>query len=287
MLIPIVFYQNCGDVSLTSPVPAVKVQKLRGAFCGSHEAGDTFRIIDFYIINLNGRIGNDGVFSADSDADGLLDSKEAQLQSLGYAYQPLNRRTFGILDGLCYIKSSINCQSAGSPAVISLGLFDTDFAGMTGIDSDEDGILDLVEILFQTSVLQADDIPSDGDDLDNYEEIHVGRNPNSDADSATGSQFLLNYQYYPIGQTEACPENQVSYEFEVFNLPLADTSAFSSLEEPRLNHEAGENIFMIYYISKDDNNVRRIYQSQLTASSLSDIPAFSQENFELILEEQD
>ncbi|MCB0347184.1 MAG: hypothetical protein KDD37_00025, partial [Bdellovibrionales bacterium] len=232
MLIPIVFYQNCGDVSLTTPVPEVKVQRLKGSFCGSHETGDTFRVVDFYIVNLNGRIDSNGVFGADSDADGVLDSKEIELQNLGFQYLPNNRRTFGILDGLCYIKSSVNCSIAGASTPVSFGLFDTDFPGFTGFDTDQDNILDFVEVLFQTSVLEADDIPSDGDDLDNYEEIHVGRNPNSDADSSIEPQFLLNYQYYPVGQTESCAENQISYEFEVFNLPIADTEAFNSLEEP-------------------------------------------------------
>lgn len=283
LLVPVVFYQNCGEVSLSTPVAPAKVQKLKGEFCGSHEAGDTFRVRDFYIVNLNARIGGNGIFGPDSDGDGILDSKEDDLAVLNVAYNKTNRRSFGILDGICYIKSSTRCELQATPSFLTLGLQTTDFPGMSGVDTDGDGLTDLVEVLFKTNISTQEDF-SDGDDLNNYEEVKVGRDPNSDSDITTSPSFLLNYDYYPVGQSEKCAENQILYEFEVFHLPLADTLEFTSTEEPEFSHEAGENIILIYFVSTNDNGTKRLYQTHLKTSRDVEISPLLMDSFSLISE---
>ncbi len=130
---------------------------------------------------------------ADSDADGITDEDEVLFGS-----SPRNPRSLadGVLDGICkMIGNASLCEQARNQIICnpvqinSFNISDCDIKilkldkiavrpELIGIDSDNDGLPDYIEILKGTSPLNSDSyLDMDGDGLTNLQEISEGLDP--------------------------------------------------------------------------------------------------------------
>jgi hypothetical protein len=144
---------------------------------------------------------------------------------------------------------------------MGLNACDLESYGLTdGIDSDQDDIPDLVEILKLTRPNVDDTMfNNDGDELYLYQEIAVGRSPNYKDDNVsplTLMEYTNNKSPTPLN---GCPENQESWSYIIDQVPLVPTIATNNIYEADLrldflNHDTDENIIFIYYIIKELNN---------------------------------
>ncbi len=177
-------FQNCSEVNLrmdTIEAPAIAQGKTHLCL----PAG--FTLENFFAINLNILHGPEGL-ELDSDADGVSDRFEKEV-----GLNHLKRRSKGrLLDKICLdltadgdcTSQSQNCSLERTP----LGLTECDMEALglnslfahpvQGLDSDKDGIPDLVEILrgTQANVADAHEDP-DRDLITNVNEILRGSNP--------------------------------------------------------------------------------------------------------------
>lgn len=253
-------FQNCAQVPLEKAIPSVAPFAVKGEMELCIEDPANYTVENFLIANLN-MTPTRGEISEDSDADGIADIEE---EALGF--NPLKRRTNGkILDGLCLdLSGSSRCLEqvpVGCSATSQiLGLNDCDIQTMRldslydhptqGLDSDKDGIVDLLEILFGTLPNRHDsnDDP-DHDGIVNGLEIQQGTNPsfsNSNLDSAN----LIDYK---VTKGEASPTcNGEVWNVIVNRLPLAGVKAYldpldsgNSLS-PSLSHEDNENVIAVF-----------------------------------------
>ncbi len=144
-------------------------------------------------VNLN-RIQIGTRMMLDSDADGITDEDEKNI----FHSDPLNPRSMvpGVLDGICKIlggrekcieeKSKITCNaqlinqfnmSDCDVKILKLDQYATN-PNLAGIDSDNDGIPDYIEILKGLNPLSTDsNTDIDGDGLTNAEELSLGLDP--------------------------------------------------------------------------------------------------------------
>lgn len=177
-------FQNCSKTPL-EPIVTVEMSSAKGKFGICLDSDLT--VDSFYVANLN-LVNDRGVVATDSDADGMADVFEA-----GRGYASSNRRTHGgILDSICWqIAGGVNCQSlipTCSAVQNSFGLSECDIKALgldslfdhpvQGLDSDKDGIPDLLEIMRGTLPNTLDAVAdSDHDGLLNHTEIARGSNP--------------------------------------------------------------------------------------------------------------
>lgn len=151
---------------------------------------EAYRLSFLYAMNMNVRVNTLGVLEPDSDADGLTDYEEEQLQG----FDPRQARS----DNLCLdvIRFRMNaCESVGCLVEVdkdgdglneceerTLGTNDFD------VDTDGDGIIDSHEILFGLSPLVNDsDEDNDGNGDSNLKNFRVGLGPWLDMNSVTPS----------------------------------------------------------------------------------------------------
>jgi hypothetical protein len=262
--IPILLYQNCGqEVSLVSPKPSNDVFfRMGGSFCPSVDAINNYSLQEFYILNLTARASRyNGQFLADSDIDGISDVEELQ-----YGFDPVVRRTNGILDSICLDAGATNCDQVVLGDFLTFGLMTSDLEsvqspGVIGFDQDEDHIPDFVEILFGTLINQADgDVSSDdiNDGKSNITEIKMGLAPRSILDRGVSETYHTKVINQRLDSSVICANGQPGYSFRLQQLPLLDTLAFTSLDEPYLNHAAGDNLIMFLVVSVTAGGVQEI-----------------------------
>jgi hypothetical protein len=258
-------YQNCGDVSLSnkeaSQGGAASFYKVTGDFCTSLDPTRSFSLQHFYVLNLTARASRvTGRFTADSDMDGISDEEEVNM----FGLNPLRRRTFGLLDSVCAEAGLVGCDVVEGDA-LTLGLKTSDLenqlnSGVYGEDQDQDGIPDLVELLFGTLVNFPDaDVASSGPSREkNVIQIKKGMAPRTPLDDQVMPDSLKIQVEYGLNGDLDCGAGNDAYSFQVGRLPVLPTLAFSSSDEPYLSHEANVNMILFLVVSVSSNGNQEI-----------------------------
>lgn len=246
-------FQNCGEVGLEEPKEhsfSSSISTAQGLLC--LDSDETLE--SFYVSNLNSKMVG-GFMQMDSDADGLSDlEEEAQ------GTNPLDRRTSkSILDSICRtVDYNVRCESINvvcSGASNALGINDCDQKALRleelydhpnhGLDSDKDGMPDLLEIRAGSFPNIADETADPDRDLrENQVELGVG----SDLRRADGG-FPREYQVL-IRKTKLAPATDCRgerWEVAVEQVPLVRTQVYESLSEPWLSHERDENVIVLVF----------------------------------------
>lgn len=259
----LVNYQNCGNVRVQpqASLPPPSYLKVGGSFCPSIQADDPYVLQEFFAVNLTARASRfSGKFLADSDMDGIADIEEEE----DFSLDPLNRRTMGVLDSVCVEAGMIGCNPGNPGEFLSFGLKTIDLidqgnSGVYGVDQDQDRIPDFVELLFGTSVNVADaDVSSDlpGGES-NISEIKKGMAPRSPLDQNLSDAFKIKLNS-SLDLSFGCGASSEGYSFRVAQLPMVETLAFSSVDEPYLNHAANENVVLFLVVSVRANGEQEV-----------------------------
>lgn len=184
----LVFFQNCAKVTLEEEPLSEQVNYLAGkvSLClDGLNSTKTIESIAVYNLNL---VNKRGSMELDSDADGVSDKEEAL-----YGFNPLVRHSTGkLLDRICMnLSTAAACASlpvACTQTRNKLGLSDCDYKVLAldqlyanpdhGLDSDKDGMVDLIEILRGTLPNQADNLDDPDHDLIlNQDEVNFSSDP--------------------------------------------------------------------------------------------------------------
>ncbi|MCC2678455.1 MAG: Calcium-binding acidic-repeat protein precursor [Pseudobdellovibrio sp.] len=168
-----------------------------------------YRTNKIYPVNLTSiKVGT--VLKRDSDADGITDDEET---SFGASESDARSMVPGVLDGICKMignkqlcmdeRNKITCDVN---KINKFGISDCDVKilklntlalrpELVGIDSDNDGIPDYIEILKGTSPINMDSyLDMDNDGLNNLQEINAGLDPftpDANADKVIYSESLF------------------------------------------------------------------------------------------------
>lgn len=256
----VVLFQNCSKVGLEQAVPSVAPFFVKGEIEICLENSMANYTLDTLLISNLNITPSKGAIVKDSDSDGIPDSEE---EALGL--NPLNRRSNGkLLDSLCLdltgtadcLEEIPNCSATSQ----ILGLNECDLKTMRldslyghptqGLDSDKDGIVDVIELLLGT-MANADDRNDDPDHdgVMNWVEIQRGTNPIYANRSVDESQ-LLHYSTTKVPTSDACAGEL--WKVSVESLPLAEVQAYQdpldngNLLSPSLSHDYYENVITVF-----------------------------------------
>lgn len=226
------------------------------------------------LVNLSvKRVG--GKLKVDSDLDGLTDEEEMDLGSDPQdAHSLLKPNYSDVLDGICNrvggkdscmtMRSQIQCSST----VNKLGVTECDLKILQinnlyshptlGLDTDKDGMADIVEILKGTDPGFADMAADlDGDLINNRQEILLNRDPGKVDYSIPAweqNDYKVNYMGQQAGQ---CPYG--AWQMTSNSLPgVLGLGLTNSI--PEFNHAADENVFLISYRSDPRNSALKNIQ---------------------------
>lgn len=188
MLISSFGFQNCSEkpIDLNQPLSVsdvdVSTLDINGKVCLETD----FKLVSLYVMNLSLKPNLDDL-EIDADRDGLSDSFEARI-----GFDPDNPRSQGrLLDGVCfYLTQSNDCRDLEiicEGKVNEMGLSDCDINALSlqkndspqlGLDSDEDGIPDLIEVKYQLDPAVDDALLDyDSDGFTNIAETIRGSHP--------------------------------------------------------------------------------------------------------------
>lgn len=254
----VVAFQNCANVQLEQEAVVAFSQSAGSLNLCLKNAYQNYTVKNHFVVNLNA--ANRGKSLAiDSDADGLTDVEELQ-----YGFNPLARYSQSrLLDGICMeLGGGNDCRSyepSCSGIKNNLGLTDCDIKALhwdvfmghpnLGIDTDQDGIPDLLELLRKTDPKVSDALADpDGDNLLSEREIQLGRNPfyfDNDFDPR-----LLTQESFGRVQDGSCPGE--AWALSVTQMPIligprfTDT-AVSNGDVLSLSHEENENVILLIF----------------------------------------
>ena len=179
-------FQNCSeppvDLVSTPSYQSYSIMDISGKIC--LEQG--FHLKSFFVTNLSMKPDANALLS-DADRDGLSDSFERQ-----HGFDPSEPRSRGsVLDGICFYLtqtndcSDLNIRCDGREN--ELGFSDCDINALNlqlnntsqlGLDSDDDGIPDKIEILFELDAAVDDaSLDYDGDEITNKAEVLQSTHP--------------------------------------------------------------------------------------------------------------
>lgn len=276
-------FQNCSDIKLAE----IKEQSLASVASPLKATGDICLPTDetlesLFVTNLNAKAVN-GQFQMDSDGDGLSD-----LQELSMGTDPVRRRTHrNILDSICQKADyNIRCESLNVTCVgvqNGLGLNDCDVQALQldqlyshqvqGLDSDKDGIPDILEIRAGTfpNISDASEDP-DHDGKENQYEIGIGSDVRV-GDAGFPEEYKLIVQKNKLPPTVSC--NGEHWQVNVSKIPMVRTSAFASDEEWHLSHSENQNVIQITLKTRPKTGVNanakiRVYYKKINVPVTKD-----------------
>lgn len=211
------------------------------------------------LVNLSVKRVN-GVLEADSDMDGLSDNEEIELGS-----NPANARSQvpGVLDGICIRVGGFNaCQTMRNAITCSttankFGVADCDLKILKidklyshpdqGVDSDKDGMPDIIEILRGTDPgLRDMSADPDGDGRTNKQEILENTDPMK-FDKLLYSAERPEYSVKYVNKQQAQVCSYGAWQLHATTLPGLDTVFFNAGQPVTWSHAAGENVYMVFY----------------------------------------
>ncbi len=186
LFLTLISFQNCAQVGLEDN--ASNVEPLYASGQVQLCLPENYTLENIIIKNLN-LVQSKNDLQLDSDIDGISDPEEIAL-----GLNPLDRSSYGNImdrvclflspDGNCQTQSTQNCSQSRNPFGLTncdldpLSLDTTQYYSTAGIDTDNDGISDLLEILSDTQSNVADaSEDSDRDLITNLEEIMRGSHP--------------------------------------------------------------------------------------------------------------
>lgn len=211
-----------------------------------------------------------GQIVADSDMDGVDDAAEE-----AEGTDPQNPRSSGVpgvLDGICHrLGGKVACDEKRTKTTCdpnqfnSMGLSDCDYrmlglqfqnAGSWGVDTDRDGMLDLIEIIKGTNPAVADMVGDpDGDGIVNRDEIVRGSDPfTPDAFLPEYLLSLYKMNYVQAAKDAVCPMGY--WKLEADRLVSVDTQPVQNFNGPSafLNHTRNEHKIVVFYRSVAQNS---------------------------------
>lgn len=263
-------FQNCSKVDLVKEASVVNPTLIFGTgdLClGSQtikgvttERFSGYTVTHSYVANLN-LILQDGKLNIDTDSDGLSDEDEVK-----YGFDPLKRHsTSKMLDSVCLNSAgSNNCQAmqpvcSDTETVFGLNDCDVKVLGLDkigsqivpGLDSDKDGMIDLLEILRKTDPAVADSLNDpDHDGVLNKDELQRGSDPLkydpelSSSLSVQSSLSLFNNSKTCIGEEWKLMVQQIPFvQMPAFD----DTAVKTGLNPLNLSHGYNENVAIIVF----------------------------------------
>lgn len=222
------------------------------------ESRRIFALSNFIASNVNARAFVDQMV-ADSDGDGLTDEEEIILGTSPVrvdtdldGFRDLIEFRFRLSGFDPLDPTDANCDERGRRDTDGDSLLDCEeqFLGTQRrrLDSDNDGIPDLLEVTFgadpnSATPVQDRQSDADADGGSNADEMRWHTDPSND-DVAFRSKIA--YDYYqrelPLTDGQAC------YEFEVRNVRLTSTQRQSPLEDPEgVGRGAGWNRTLLYF----------------------------------------
>lgn len=259
------FFQNCSRVPLESSLPGLTLFSAEGTIdlCLENDTESNlegYTLDNLVVANLNLTTAQ-GKIVLDSDSDGIADVNEVEM-----GFNPLTRRTNGkVLDSICLnVSGRADCQEqlpVCSSTVNFLGLNECDLKMLRldtlfghpqqGLDSDSDGMLDLLEILAGTLPNRSDrnDDP-DHDGVMNWIEIQQGTSPvfaNTNVDQSR----LVEYNTTRAASKDSCAGEL--WRVKVTRLPLMEAKAYEdpvdsvSPLSPAFSHQESENVIAVFF----------------------------------------
>ncbi|MCC6277943.1 MAG: hypothetical protein IT289_08525 [Oligoflexia bacterium] len=235
-------HQSCSSVA------PIQIQSAAGT-------GDNYLVSDFIVVNLNARVTGFNTIEADSDGDGLTDNEELTLGT-----DPTNPRSDRSADsGQCLdsIKERYGCKR---PALGCFANLDADGDGLNSceedtistddfrVDSDNDGIPNLHEVLFRTQILEDDNLQdASSDGLSNKQAYLKGATAQADLSVVPANQ-LVRTEFRDLGATANSPHE---YYLHIVGVPLVNTKAVPDAN--RFNMFRAANLNPATIIQDDSN----------------------------------
>jgi len=234
------------------------------------ESSLEFRPEVMTLVNLTmKRVG--GKLEADSDIDGLSDEEEIALGS-----NPTNARSQvpGVLDGVCMkVGGFAQCLTKRNAITCSvtpnaLGISDCDLQLLKihnlfahpdlGVDTDKDGMPDIVEILRGTDPGVKDMLADpDGDERTHKQEI-LENTETTKFDHLLDPSDKPNYtvRYLNREQSPICAYG--AWQLHATTLPGISTKQLISAQPATFNHALKENVYLIFYRQEPTNSRENI-----------------------------
>ncbi len=201
-------FQNCSEppVDLSRIVSSNREHStvdIRGSLC----LDPGFHLKSFFVINLSMKPDGDSLLS-DVDRDGLSDIFEGQ-----YGFDHNNPRSSGpVLDGICfYLTQTNDCHDleiqCDEEKINELGFSECDVNALNlgfnntpqlGIDSDDDGIPDKLEVLFELDPATDDALLDyDEDGITNKAEVLQSTHPRQQISTVPQEERLITRKVAP------------------------------------------------------------------------------------------
>ena len=256
--LPVLFsFQNCSKVKLkdSSEVMAnlINLKTGEGTLC----VPDNYTLESLFVTNLNIKATQRGL-EPDSDGDGLSD-----LEERAFGTDPFNRRTNGsVLDSICReVDYNGQCQNLNFTCDMTenlLGFNECDSLALQivtmpndggGIDSDQDGIPDYLEMRISSFPNIADAYSDlDVDLVNNMAEAEAGTSVDEN-----NQKIATDYQVRINKQRSSDPSCSGEYwEFRLLNLPTTTVEDFADRPEnlstlgDRYTHDSNQNVIQLF-----------------------------------------
>lgn len=283
----LVFFQNCTNKDLESIpyVEQIHYQNILVKLC-LNETYSNYTLENFIPLSLG--LKNDKLdIAPDSDFDGLSDQEE---EKYGFdKYKP--RTSGGILDSVCFRYTNtndctkLNLKCHHQPNGFGLNDCETEFSGIdlannhptNGLDTDKDGILDIIEILRGTDPLVADAFSdSDNDQRTNLDELLSGGNVNY-YDETIAERHKMQVTSRKVNDPNCSGEK---WEINIQHLPWSKAKV--AIDDPTFSTTVGESFallsFKIYSLDLSIKNMK-VFAKVLTLKENQDTIELSLPDF--------
>jgi hypothetical protein len=278
LTITLLLFQNCTNKDLESIpyVEQIHYKNIRIKLC-LNDSYANYTLENFIPVSLGFKNEKFDIVP-DSDFDGLSDQEEEN-----YGFDKLNpRSTGGILDSVCFRYTNTNdCSNLNLKChqrSIGFGLNDceTELSGIdlagnhpaNGLDTDKDGIMDIIEIIRGTDPLVADALADvDNDQRTNLDELLTGGNL-SYYDDQISDVHRMQFSSRKVDDPNCSGE---TWEIDVKHLPWIKSKI--AIDDPTFSNLAGESLallsFKIYSLDLSVKNMK-VFTKVLTLKENQD-----------------